>query len=232
LSSSGPKATRGSEHPDALDYILRGRAAATKPRSRANFVERIDLFERALALDPQSVEAQSRLVLALTGRVMDNMTYTAMADMARAEGLIAQALAASPQDPFAHYANGHPLRAQRKFAEAIPEYEAALVSNRSWVGALFALGQCRAMTGSIQETIPLLEQAIRLSPRDPSLGSFFSEIGRVHLLESRTDEAIPWLEKARNATPAHPLFLRGSPPPMPSKARPTARLWNSLRRGG
>jgi tetratricopeptide (TPR) repeat protein len=80
------------------------------------------------------------------------------------------------------------------------------VSNRSWVGALFALGQCRAMTGSIQETIPLLEQAIRLSPRDPSLGSFVSEIGRVHLLESRTDEAIPWLEKARNATPAHPSF--------------------------
>jgi adenylate cyclase len=50
---------------------------------------------------------------------------------------------------------------------------------------------------------PLTEQAIRLSPRDPQLSSFFSEIGRVHLLESRTDEAIPWLEKARNATPAH-----------------------------
>jgi hypothetical protein len=31
-------------------------------------------------------------------------------------------------------------------------------------------------------------------------------IGLVHLLQSRTDEAIIWLEKARNATPAHPLI--------------------------
>jgi hypothetical protein len=28
----------------------------------------------------------------------------------------------------------------------------------------------------------------------------------VHLLQSRTDEAILWLEKARYATPAHPAF--------------------------
>ena len=96
------------------------------------------------------------------------------------------------------------LRVQRRFAEAIPEYEGALASNRNWVFALFALGQCKAMTRSIQETIPLMEQAIRLSPRDPGISHFFSEIGRVHLLQSRTDEAISWLEKARNATPAHP----------------------------
>jgi hypothetical protein len=28
----------------------------------------------------------------------------------------------------------------------------------------------------------------------------------VHLLQSRTDEAILWLEKARNAIPAHPSY--------------------------
>jgi hypothetical protein len=30
----------------------------------------------------------------------------------------------------------------------------------------------------------------------------------VHLLQSRTDEAVIWLEKARNHTPAHPM-IRG-----------------------
>jgi adenylate cyclase len=159
-----------------------------------------------LALDPGSVEAQCWLARALTTRVMDNMTDTAAADMARAEGLVEQALAASPHSPLAHHAKGQVLRAQRRFAEAIPEYEAALASDRNSVIALPALGQCKAMTGSIEETIPLMEQAIRLSPRDPGLSSFFSEIGRVHLLQSRTDEAIPWLEKARNATPSHPSF--------------------------
>jgi len=44
--------------------------------------------------------------------------------------------------------------------------------------------------------------AIRLSPRDPLLGIFYNQIGQVHLLQSRIDEAIIWLERARNHTPA------------------------------
>jgi hypothetical protein len=35
---------------------------------------------------------------------------------------------------------------------------------------------------------------------------FYFRIGFGHLLQSRTDEAIVWCEKARNATPAHPIF--------------------------
>ena len=46
---------------DALDYILHGRATWLKSRSRDNYAEEISLFERALALDPGSVEAQSLL---------------------------------------------------------------------------------------------------------------------------------------------------------------------------
>jgi TolB-like protein len=52
------EAARPTQHAYALDYILRGRALFAKPRSRDNYAERIDLFERALALDPGSVEAQ------------------------------------------------------------------------------------------------------------------------------------------------------------------------------
>jgi predicted Zn-dependent protease len=62
------------------------------------------------------------------------------------------------------------------------------------------------MAGSIDELIPAQEQAIRLSPRDPQIGLFYSRIGRVHLLQSRTDEAIVWCERARNATPAAAIF--------------------------
>jgi tetratricopeptide (TPR) repeat protein len=67
-----------------------------------------------------------------------------------------------------------------------------------------ALGQCKLYTGSIEETIPLVERAIRLSPRDPAIGYWYQLIGSVHQLQSRTDEAIIWLERARNAFPTHP----------------------------
>jgi tetratricopeptide (TPR) repeat protein len=59
-------------------------------------------------------------------------------------------------------------------------------------------------TGSIDETIPLEEKAIRLSPRDPQIGNWYELIGRVHLLRSRVDQAIIWFEKARSANPGHP----------------------------
>ena len=62
------------------------------------------------------------------------------------------------------------------------------------------------MTGCIEELIPAQERAIRISPRDPQIGLFYSRIGRAHLLQSRTDEAILWCERARNATPAAAIF--------------------------
>jgi len=73
--------------------------------------------------------------------------------------------------------------------------------------SFFNIGQCKLVTGSIDETIPLTERAIRLSPRDPfALGTWYLQIGFVHLLQSRTNEALIWLEKARSHSPAHSII--------------------------
>src|SRR6516165_4140204 len=200
------EASRPAEHPDALDHILRGRAALLKPRTPDIYREAINLFERALALDPQSVEAKSRLAHSLENRVSNGMTNSAPSDLARAEMLIDQALAASPLYALAHFVKGHLLRAQQRWEEAIPEYEAALALDRNLAGALTNLAQCKLYAGSIEEVIPLAEQAIRLSPRDPGICHCYYWIGTVHLLQSRIDEAIVWLEKARSAVPAQPFY--------------------------
>ena len=198
------EAARPTERPEALDYSFRARAAFNKPPTREMYAEVIGLLERALALDPQSPEHQSRLASVLMGRVLNNMTNSAAADLERAKALSEQALASSPRSPLAHYAKGQVLRVQRRYAEAISEYEAVLASDRNSVYSFYNIGQCKLFTGLIEETIPLTERAIRLSPRDPfALGSWYQQIGLVHLLQSRTDEAIIWLEKARNHSPAH-----------------------------
>jgi tetratricopeptide (TPR) repeat protein len=174
----------------------------SKAPSRARYAEAIPFLERALALDPRSIEAQSRLTSALVGRVIDDMTASRAADIARAEELSSLALAASPRSAYAHYAKGQVLRAQHRPEEAIPYFETAIAFDRNLLGAYANVSWCKLLTGSIDEVIPLVEQVIRLSPRDHLIGLWHYWIGRVHLLQSRTDEAILWLEKARRANPA------------------------------
>jgi tetratricopeptide (TPR) repeat protein len=199
LELIGAEAGRPTEHPDALDYILRGRAVSYKPPSRQKYVESVYLNERALALDPRSVAAQSYLAIALTGRVLDNMTDTASSDIARAEELAELALASSPRSPLAHFAKGQVLRAQRRPEAAIFEYKTVIALNPNWVNALAAISWCELYTGSIDQIIPDLEQVIRLSPRDPFIGAWYNRIGTVHFLQSRINEAIHWFENARSA---------------------------------
>jgi len=201
LKLIGAEAARPIDNPDAVDYILRARAAMLKPLSRESYAEAISFFDHALALDPRSVEAQSRLGINLTGRVIDHMTDSATSDINRAEELIGQALAASPDSAAAHFAKGLLLRQQGRPDEAALEFETVLAFNRNWVGALFQLGICKALTGSLDEAIPLAEQAIRLSPHDPGLANFYWFIGGMHLAQSHTGEAVLWLEKARAANP-------------------------------
>ena len=114
-------------------------------------------------------------------------------------------MTAFPGTALAHFAKAQVLRAQQRFEEAIPKYETVLALNRNWVHAIATLGYCKFITGSIEQVIPAQERAIRLSPRDPSVWLYYYWIGQVHLLESRSDEAILWFEKARSANPEHPL---------------------------
>jgi TolB-like protein/Tfp pilus assembly protein PilF len=200
----GAEAAQPTANPDAQDYIFRARAAGLKGFSRDNFAEQIGLFERALALDPHSAGAQSWLAMTLMSRVLGGVADSREADIDRAEGLVKEALAASPRSQVAHLARGQLLRAQGRYAEAIAEYERVLALNRNSTGALFALGIAKLFVGAIEEVIPLEEQVIRLSPRDSDLASVYAQIGRVHLLQSRSDEAIVWLEKARGANPKVP----------------------------
>jgi len=200
------EAARPAERPDVLDYILRARAAWNRPNSRERHGEVISLYEQALALDPRSVEAQAGLAANLAGRVTDNLSDTPAADIERAETLVRQAGASAPRNPNVRWARDQVLRAQRRFAEAIPEYEAVLAANRNAARALCFIGQCKLFTGAIEETIPLLERAMRLSPHEPRIGIWCQQVGRAHLLQSRTDDAITWFEKARNDSPAHPII--------------------------
>jgi TolB-like protein/Flp pilus assembly protein TadD len=196
------EASRPIEQPDALHYILRGRAIIRKPPSVGNYAKAIAFFEQALALDPRSVEARSRLAIALAARILDQMADLTASNISYAERLVEQTLLTSPDTALAHLAKGEVLRLHGRCEEAIQGFETAAALRRNWPMALSQLGWSKLLVGSLKDAISLQEQAIRLNPRD-SWG-YFHGIGAAHLLQSRIDEAILWLEKARNANPTLP----------------------------
>jgi len=206
LELVGAEAARPTTQPDALDYVMRARAFYLgRVPTRQNYAEQVALYERALALDPDSEKAQGYLAAQLAARVLDQMTASAASDLERAETLADRALATFSSRPLAHYAKGQVLRARQRFEEAIPEYETVLALNRNWVHAIAALGYCKFVTGSMEEAIPAQELAIRLNPRDPQIWLYYFWIGQAHLLQSRLDEAIGWFEKAHTANADQPF---------------------------
>ena len=197
---------RQPEHPGALDYIFRGRAVLFKPPSRESYLRSIDFFERAIEIDPRSAEARSRLSGVFSSRAIEGMTDTRAADIVRAEQLATEAVTISPRSFFPHFAKGLALRTQRRCEEAIPEYERAIVLNRNWVNSHGAMAECKLLNGPIEEAVPFLQRAIRLSPRDGFIAHWRNWFGRVYLLRGRIDEAIAWFEEARRANPALPYI--------------------------
>jgi tetratricopeptide (TPR) repeat protein len=121
------------------------------------------------------------------------MTDSAAADLERADGLVAQALAAAPGSALVHLVKGHVLRAQNRWEQVIPEFETALALNRNFVGALQGLGQCKLLAGSIDEAIPLENRAARCLPHRP----FAPALPPFYALKGDTERVAPNSPKPR-----------------------------------
>ena len=197
---------RPVEHPDALDYIFRGRELFFgKSRSLQNTRTAIGWYEQALAVDPQSAEAKTYLAGALVDEVRAFRPKSSTDDLARAEKLIGEALATSAaKTSWAHYVKGALLRVKGEWRDAIDEFEAALALNHNNTAALQGVGWCKLSIGSLDEVVPLAEKAIRIGPRDPGIGGLYMMIGDVHTLQAQPQEAIVWFEKARATLSAVP----------------------------
>ena len=160
------------------------RAGLHSPRTRRNVeaaitpdncAEAIDLFEHALALDPRSVEAQGLLASTLTGRVFDQDDELAPLPISHArKRWSSKPWRHRPAAPLRIIAKGQ--RAARRVAmrggnsriRDSDRVQSQLSSVRSSIWAVQDPG------GAIEEAVPLVEQAIRLSPRDPAITAWYS----------------------------------------------------------
>jgi TolB-like protein/Tfp pilus assembly protein PilF len=189
-----------SVNPDAHDLVMRGWALwYRRPLSVANRQEAQQAFERALEIDPRSIDARIGIALLLTNGPDGSRTFV-LEDRERAEKLLREALELDANRSMAHAAMGLLRRTEDRQAEAQAELETAIALDRNNAWAIRQLGITFMLTGRPEPCIPYVEKALRLNPRD---GSAYMNLGKCHLLLGHVDEAMPLLRKAEAIIPGY-----------------------------
>jgi adenylate cyclase len=187
--------------PDARDLVMRGWALYQRPLSEANRREALLAFERAQAIDPNSIDAEIGIAAVLAVNLANGSTETPKEDEARAERLLADALQRDPNRSQLHVTIALLRRLQNRLAESRIEWERALALDPNNAAAYGQLGVTLIYLGEPAAAIPLAQKRIRLNPNDPNIALAYWSLGLAHLLLSRLDEAIDFLIKARAANP-------------------------------
>jgi adenylate cyclase len=197
---------------------MRGWAWIYRPRSGETRQQAQQAFERALAIDPQSIGARIGLGQVLIGNIADGSSNSPTQDGSRAEKLLLEALQGDPNSSTAHYALGVLCRVQNRLPEAQIEFETAIALDRNNASAFQQLGIAIMFLGRPEAGIPFMEKALRLDPRNRNINFYFWALGYAHLLLDHKNEAVDLLIKARNSNPgifynhlcvASALALRG-----------------------
>jgi adenylate cyclase len=200
-------------NPDARDFVMRAWSRYYRPFSPASVQEALQDFERALEIDPLSVDARIGIATLLLGRVSVGWSSSDQQDLARAEQLLHEVLEADLNRPMAHVAMGVLRRNQLRFSESKMEFETAIALDRNNARAIFQLGSIMVFLGQPEAGIPLIEKAIRLNPHDPTLASHYAILGLCHLFLGHLDQAIDLFRRARADNPRSyyiHLYLAGA----------------------
>jgi TolB-like protein/Tfp pilus assembly protein PilF len=189
--------------PDARDRVMRAWALFYGPGFPENQNEAVREFERALEIDPGSIDARLGVARIMVGIVGDGLSSDVQGDQARVEQLLGEVLQREPNRSLAHAVMGHLRRQQGRISEAQAELELAVALDRNDAWAVRTVGQTFLGSGQPEAAIPYFEKAIRLNPREHSVGNAYGMLGASHLFLGHTEQAIAFLRRARTEMPRY-----------------------------
>ncbi len=187
--------------PDALDLRLRATSLFYGSVAPEHTLATRQLLQRSVALDSGSAEAWARLGEVIASDYLTNWNNTGTEDLRDAEEAVRAALLIDPSHALAHVAHGLIERAHGEHHSALEAFSRAIELDRNFAFAYAHKGNELILVGRPAEAPPLVEQAIRLSPHDPSIGIFYWIIGRAYFFAGQYDEAIPWFRKSVETRP-------------------------------
>jgi TolB-like protein/cytochrome c-type biogenesis protein CcmH/NrfG len=196
-----------TEEWDAVDLVMRARALLNDIRRKENAVEAINLFRRALELDPDCVPAMVGIALARIFQVI-NLYRLVGRDVLLddAEDMISGAASLAPNHLEVLRARALLLRARGRFHEAIIATEGLIARNPAEPTAYKEMGLNKLYLGRTREAIEWFRRADEIAPRDPARWTWLQGLGRA-LLQS--GDAAGAVEALSQALESNPNYVRG-----------------------
>jgi tetratricopeptide (TPR) repeat protein len=182
-----------------MDVYFQGLAWYNKGASPDNVAQSRGLFDRALAVDPDNVDALIGSARADVREGANFFVSDPMAAFAAAEAKLTKALSSVPDHARGHGLLGYVDILTRRAAEGIAECERALELDRNLASAHALIGLGKIFIGRAEETEAHVREALRLSPRDTNAHTWKTFGGiAAHFLGSH-EQAAAWFRRAIEA---------------------------------
>ena len=199
------KLAQRSLHPDATDLYFQGWAFANKGITPEYMTKARNLFERALALDAENIEALVGMASIDLGMAANYLVDDGVARLAVAEAALNRALLVAPRHARAHMFIGVVYIYTNRAAQGVARCEQALMLDRNLANAHGFIGLGKNFLGRGEETEAHIQEAFRLSPRDIYAYWWMVFVASAKLQLNADAEALIWLRRSIEANPNWPL---------------------------
>ncbi len=192
-------------HEQAAHYAVLGRALMDREHTARANKEALVLFDKALALDPNSTLALLGYARVMLVDVTDGWAppeeHTARLN--QAEAAIERAIKLDPQHARSYLMRGFLWRARGDRDRALAAFQDALALNPNYAWAWAEAGRTKIDVGRADEAMQDIEAAIRLAPSEPRLYNWYYWLGMAAVHAGRSDTAEHWLLKGRQDDPLY-----------------------------
>ena len=193
-------------NPDSMDRHFQGLAWFNKGITHDNVAQAQGFFDRALAADPDNVEALIGSARADVAAAGQSFAADPVAAFAAAEAKLTKVLSTVPDHARGHMALGFVYILTKRAAQGIAECEHALALDRNLAGAHALIGFGKIYIGLAEETEGHVGETLRLSPRDTNAYVWMNFAGLAKLHIGSYEQAVAWCRRGIEANRNYPAI--------------------------
>ena len=164
-------------NPELMDLYFQGLSWFHRGRTPNHVAQARRFFDRALAADPDCVDALIGSAAADIADGGNSFVADPAAAFLIAESKLTKALSSFPDHARGHAYFGYVEILTKRAVEGIAECEHALTLDRNLADAHAFIGLGKIFTGRAEEAEAHIGEALRLSPRDSSAYAWLTEAG-------------------------------------------------------